>query len=146
MSTRIIPTLRSKPPAEQARLIGNMRNYITDFNLINLMNSYDINSNRSDKMLQGQLYSFDTVPGLNEQIKAWLSSQKEMCCNNGSKRFFVLLLNSQKIARIPPKSLEVFKQPPDLLKVVEWATKLNVKNLKDLQVVPIDIPYSRLIQ
>jgi hypothetical protein len=74
MSTRIIPTLRSKPPAEQARLIGNMRNYITDFNLINLMNSYDINSNRSDKMLQGQLYSFDTVPGLNEQIKAWLSS------------------------------------------------------------------------
>jgi hypothetical protein len=57
----------------------------------------------------------------------------------------VLLLNSQKIARIPPKSLEVFKHPPELLKVVEWATKLNVKNLKDLQVVPIDIPYSRLI-
>lgn len=57
----------------------------------------------------------------------------------------MLLLNSQKIARIPPKSLEVFKQPPDLLKVVEWAAKLNVKNLKDLQVVPIDIPYNRLI-
>jgi len=74
MSSRIIPTLRSKGQAEQARLIGNMRNYITDFNLINLMNSYDINSNRSDKMLQGQLYSFDTVPGLKDQIKAWLSS------------------------------------------------------------------------
>jgi len=74
MPTRIIPTLRSKGQGEQARLIGNMRNYITDFNLINLMNSYDINSNRSDKMLQGQLYSFDTVPGLKEQIKAWLSS------------------------------------------------------------------------
>jgi len=74
MPTRIIPTLRSKSQGEQARLIGNMRNYITDFNLINLMNSYDINSNRSDKMLQGQLYSFDTVPGLKDQIKAWLSS------------------------------------------------------------------------
>jgi len=74
MSSRIIPTLRSKGQAEQTRLIGNMRNYITDFNLINLMNSYDINSNRSDKMLQGQLYSFDTVPGLKDQIKAWLSS------------------------------------------------------------------------
>jgi hypothetical protein len=74
MPSRIIPTLRSKSQGEQARLIGNMRNYITDFNLINLMNSYDINSNRSDKMLQGQLYSFDTVPGLKDQIKAWLSS------------------------------------------------------------------------
>ena len=74
MPSRIIPTLRSKPQGEQARLIGNMRNYITDFNLINLMNSYDMNSNRTDKMLQGQLHSFDTVPGLKEQIKAWLSS------------------------------------------------------------------------
>lgn len=74
MPTRIIPSLRSKGQGEQARLIGNMRNYITDFNLINLMNSYDINSNRSDKMLQGQLYAFDTVPGLKDQIKAWLSS------------------------------------------------------------------------
>lgn len=74
MPTHIISTLRSKPQGEQARLIGNMRNYITDFNLINLMNSYDINSNRSDKMLQGQLMSFNTIPGLKEQIKAWLSS------------------------------------------------------------------------
>jgi hypothetical protein len=74
MPSRIIPTLRSKSQGEQARLIGNMRNYITDFNLINLMNSYDINSNRSDNMLKGQLYSFDTVPGLKDQIKAWLSS------------------------------------------------------------------------
>jgi hypothetical protein len=74
MPTRIISILRSKSQAEQARLIGNMRNYITDFQLINLMNSYNINSKLSDNMIQGQLYAFDTVPGLKDQIKAWLSS------------------------------------------------------------------------
>jgi hypothetical protein len=72
MPSRIISTLRSKPQGEQARLIGNMRNYITDFNLINLMNSYDINSKKSDNMLQGQLGSFESVPGLKEQVKVWL--------------------------------------------------------------------------
>ena len=74
MPSSIIASLRAKPQGEQARLIGNMRNYITDFNLINLMNSYDINSNRSDKMLQGQLNSFESVPGLKYQVKVWLHS------------------------------------------------------------------------
>ena len=65
-----------------------------------------------------------------------------MCCKNGSKRFFVLLLNSQKTL---PKSLEVFKERPDINKVVEWARKLKVKEVTELQIIPIDIPFSRLI-
>ena len=68
-----------------------------------------------------------------------------MCCKNGSKRFFVLLLNSQKTVALAPKSLEVFNERPDVNKVVDWARKLKLKELTDLQVMPIDIPFSRLI-
>jgi hypothetical protein len=68
-----------------------------------------------------------------------------MCCKNGSKRFFVLLLNSQKTLPLVPKSLEVFKERPDVNKIIEWAHKLKVKDITDLQVMPIEIPYSRLI-
>lgn len=68
-----------------------------------------------------------------------------MCCKNGSKRFFVLLLNSQKTLPLVPKSLEVFKERPDVNKIVEWAHKLKLKDITDLQVMPIEIPYSRLI-
>jgi len=68
-----------------------------------------------------------------------------MCCKNGSKRFFVLLLNSQKTLPLAPRSLEVFKERPDVNKLVEWARKLKVKELTDLQVIHIDIPFSQLI-
>jgi hypothetical protein len=57
----------------------------------------------------------------------------------------VLLLNSQKTVQVAPRSLEVFKERPDLNKVIEWAHKLKVKELTDLQIMPIDIPFSRLI-
>jgi hypothetical protein len=57
----------------------------------------------------------------------------------------VLLLNSQKTVQVAPTSLEVFKERPDVNKIVEWAHKLKVKELTHLQVMPIDIPYSRLI-
>jgi hypothetical protein len=65
-----------------------------------------------------------------------------MCYKNGSKVFFVLLLNSQKMA---PISLEVFKQPPAASMIIEWARKLKIKELSELQVIPIEIPYNRLI-
>lgn len=68
-----------------------------------------------------------------------------MCCKNGSKKFFVLLLNSQKTVKIAPRSLEVFKERPHITKIIEWADKLKVKELNDIQVVQIEIPYSRLI-
>jgi len=57
----------------------------------------------------------------------------------------VLLLNSQKMTPLAPRSLEVFKERPDVNQVVEWARKLKVKELTELQVMPIDIPYTRLI-
>lgn len=49
------------------------------------------------------------------------------------------------MAPLAPKSLEVFKERPDLNKVIEWARKLKVKELTEIQVMPIDIPFNRLI-
>ena len=57
----------------------------------------------------------------------------------------MLLLNSQKTVALAPKSLEVFNERPDVNKLVDWARKLKLKELTDLQVMPIDIPFSRLI-
>jgi len=57
----------------------------------------------------------------------------------------VLLLNSQKMSPLAPKSLEVLKERPDLNKIIEWARKLKVKELTELPVMPIDIPCNRLI-
>ncbi len=74
MPSRILPTLRSKPTSEQARLIGNMRNYVMNLNLVNLMNSYDINSNKNDSILAMNINAFNTIPGIKQQITTWLSN------------------------------------------------------------------------
>ena len=57
----------------------------------------------------------------------------------------MLLLNSQKMTPLAPRSLEVLKERPDVNKIVEWARKLKVNELTDIQVMPIEIPFSRLI-
>lgn len=46
---------------------------------------------------------------------------------------------------LAPRSLEVLKERPDVNKIVEWARKLKVNELTDIQVMPIEIPFSRLI-
>ncbi len=46
---------------------------------------------------------------------------------------------------IVPRSLEVFKLRPDNNKMIEWANRLNLKELSELQIVEITIPVSRLI-
>jgi hypothetical protein len=74
MVSYIIPTLRSKPFGEQARLLGSIRNYIKDDNLTNLLQNYDYNSKANDKMLSAQLNSFANIPGLDQQVRQWLSS------------------------------------------------------------------------
>jgi hypothetical protein len=55
----------------------------------------------------------------------------------------MLLLNVPKSPI--PKSLEVFKKRPDINVIVEWAKKENVKDINHLQVIPLEIPYCRLL-
>jgi hypothetical protein len=74
MSLNIVQTLRSLPAHEQARLIGSAPQYIKDYNLINLLNSYDINNKKNDGNLIKQLNMFASIQGMKEQVTKWLSS------------------------------------------------------------------------
>ena len=74
MVSGIVATLRSKPIGEQVRLLGSVRTYIKDTNLINLLQNYDYNDKKNDRMLSSQLSSFSGVPGLKEQVDSWLKS------------------------------------------------------------------------
>jgi len=74
MVSNIVPTLRSKPVGEQVRLLGSIRMYIKDTNLINLLQNYDYNDTKNDRILKSQLSSFSGVPGLKEQVDSWLNS------------------------------------------------------------------------
>ena len=74
MSLNIVPTLRSKPVAVAARLLGSASNYISDMNLVNTLNQYDLNFAGKDAQLTRQLHAFASVPGLKEQVVRWLSS------------------------------------------------------------------------
>jgi hypothetical protein len=74
MVSYIISTLRSKSVGEQVRLIGSVRTYIQNDNLINLLQNYDYNSKKNDVALASQLSSFSGVPGLKDQVTAWLNS------------------------------------------------------------------------
>jgi len=74
MVSYIISFLRSQPAGVQARLLGSVGTYVKDTNLVNLLQNYDINSNKNDKLLASQLQSFSEVPGLREQVNSWLSS------------------------------------------------------------------------
>ena len=74
MSLNIVQALRSKSAAEAARLLGSASNYISDTNLVNTLNQYDLNNKRNDPQLIQQLYAFVSVPGLKEQVARWLAS------------------------------------------------------------------------
>lgn len=74
MSLNIVQTLRGKPAYEAARLIGIAPQHISDMNLVNLLNQYDLNSKKNDAMLIQQLNLFSSIPGMKEQVQKWLRS------------------------------------------------------------------------
>lgn len=71
---QVIPSLRSKPIADQVRLLGNLRNYVTNDAFVNFMANYDLNDRRGDPRMQIQIQAFEFTPGLKAQVVAWLSS------------------------------------------------------------------------
>jgi hypothetical protein len=70
----IIQVLRSKSVADQARLLGNIRNYVKNDGLVNLLANFDLNDKKGDKMMNLQIQAFEGVPDLKEQVAVWLSS------------------------------------------------------------------------
>jgi len=74
MVSYIISTLRKLSVGEQVRLLGSVKNYVKNDNLANLLQNYDINNTTNDKILASQLQAFSGVPGLKEQVAAWITS------------------------------------------------------------------------
>jgi hypothetical protein len=74
MSINVVQALRGKPSYEAARLIGNAPQFIKDNNFVNLLNQFDLNNKKNDKLLINQFNMFASIPGLKEQVTAWLSS------------------------------------------------------------------------
>ena len=70
----VVGELRKRGPMEAARLIGVAPRYITNSTFINLLNSYDLNSRRNDKMLSSQFLAYAGIPDMKKQIEEWLSA------------------------------------------------------------------------
>ncbi|NDC19732.1 MAG: hypothetical protein EBZ87_05635 [Microbacteriaceae bacterium] len=70
----ILRTLRSKPAHEQARLVGNIRNFVQNDAFVNLMANYDLNDKQRDIQLGSQLAMCLYAPGVLDQVKGWLRS------------------------------------------------------------------------
>lgn len=70
----VLQTLRMKPVGEQARLLGNIRNFVKNDDFVNFMANYNLNDKRGDARMQIQIQSFEFVPGLKQQVLDWLRS------------------------------------------------------------------------
>lgn len=74
MPDRIAVFLSTKPAPECARLIGNAHSYINNDNLVNLIQGFDVNNHKKNMKFKNQLLSFSNVPGIKQQINAWMNS------------------------------------------------------------------------
>ena len=82
MNNQFRSTFLELRPSERARLLGNMRNFITHDRFINAVSGLNINdsnhrnANKPDNIffISAQLQAFNEVPGLAEQVRKWLRS------------------------------------------------------------------------
>jgi hypothetical protein len=74
MPERIAVFLATKPAPECGRLLGNARQYITNDNLLNLLQNFDINNHKKNMKFKNQLLSFSNIPGIKEQVDQWMKS------------------------------------------------------------------------
>ena len=74
MPERIAVFLATKPAPECARLLGNVRHYIHNDQLINLLQNFDVNNYKKNMKFKNQLLMFSEIPGLKEQVDEWMNS------------------------------------------------------------------------
>ena len=75
MPERIAVFLATKPAPECARLLGNVRHYIHNDQLINLLQNFDVNNMNANVRLSSQFVSFEGIPGLHAQVTTWMNSR-----------------------------------------------------------------------
>jgi hypothetical protein len=70
----VISILRSTPIPEQARLLGTLRDYVTNEEFVKILANYDLNDCRGDQHMHLQIDTFEYTSDLKAQVVAWLSS------------------------------------------------------------------------
>lgn len=75
MPQRIYGFLLRETPASRAHFIGKVRQYIQNDNLVNLLQNFDINNMKANVRLSSQFVAFEGIPGLHEQVTAWMNSR-----------------------------------------------------------------------
>lgn len=75
MPQRIYGFLLRETPASRAHFIGKARQYIQNDNLVNLLQNFDINNMNANIRLSSQFVAFEGIPGLHEQVTAWMNSR-----------------------------------------------------------------------
>jgi len=75
MPQRIYGFLLRETPASRASFIGKARQYIQNDNLVNLLQNFDINNMNANVRLSSQFVAFEGIPGLHEQVTAWMNSR-----------------------------------------------------------------------
>ena len=66
-----------------------------------------------------------------------------MCSKNGAKIFYVIFKGS--LQNQIHKSLEVFKKYPTITEVAQVIEKNKIEDLRTVQLIKVEIPYSKLI-
>jgi hypothetical protein len=75
MPHRIYAFLSRETPASRAHFIGKARQFIQNDNLINLLQNFDVNNMNANVRLSSQFMAFEGIPGLHEQVTAWMNSR-----------------------------------------------------------------------
>lgn len=67
-------TLLRKSPAERARILGNVRRYVTNDSFLNVVANLDVNNQRQISLTCSQLAAFNSLKDLWDEVELWLRS------------------------------------------------------------------------
>ena len=73
MPDRIATFLATKTPDECALLLENAPMYIHNPDLLDLMRNFHTHNHKKNMKFKNQLLMFTTVPGLTEDVDAWMN-------------------------------------------------------------------------
>jgi len=74
MPSRICKFLADLTPEKRAQCLGNVRQYITNDDLVNLLQNFDVNNPKKNSRMANQFSAFLEVPGLQRQVTDWICS------------------------------------------------------------------------
>ena len=75
MPHRIMSFLQRETPNSRAHFIGKASQFIKNDQLVNLLQNVDINNMNANVRLGTQFLSFEGIPGLSQQVTAWMNSR-----------------------------------------------------------------------